>query len=124
MPATARLTPLLGARTFQSAPARRMAYKDDQDRESLKPKAQEYSKSGSDDGAAAEADAAFDPNETSPEAEKDTAGKGSAAGNPLEFSPANKDVAAGSVGSTEGKTKRGDNSKSSGGSSPAKGKKV
>lgn len=36
----------------------------------------QYSKSGTDDGAAAQGEAAFDPKTTSPEKEKDIAGKG------------------------------------------------
>jgi hypothetical protein len=42
--------------------------KDAQDKDSLKPRSTEYSKSGSDDTAAQEG-AAFDPNQTSPETE-------------------------------------------------------
>jgi len=42
----------------------------------VKPEATEYSKSGTDDGAAKQMDAAFDPSETSPEGEKQTAGEG------------------------------------------------
>ncbi|ORY62549.1 uncharacterized protein BCR38DRAFT_317955, partial [Pseudomassariella vexata] len=71
-----------------------LPYKNDQDRESVKPRAHEYTGSGSDDGAAAQEDAAFNPDKTSPEEAKKTAGKGQAEGdsNPLEVSPANKDV--------------------------------
>lgn len=101
-----------------------MAYKDDQDRESVKPRAQEYSKSGSDDATAAHDDAAFNPDKTSPETEKDTAGQGATAGNPLETSPANKQAASGGSGHEEDKTKAGNNTRSSGGGSPAKAKKV
>ena len=72
-------------------------YKDDQDRESLKPRAQDTSKSTSDDDAAIHDDAAFDPNITSPETAKNNAEQDSN-GNPLEVSPANKDVSRPKVG--------------------------
>ncbi|KLU88629.1 hypothetical protein MAPG_07614 [Magnaporthiopsis poae ATCC 64411] len=93
--------------------AARLPYKDDQDRESLKPKAQEYVKGdkGGDDAAAHKDDAAFNPDKTNPETEKDTAGNGS---NPLEFSPANKDLSA--VKEQEGKTSGQQKQKRSGGS--------
>jgi hypothetical protein len=42
------------------------AYKDDQDKDSLKPGSSEYSKSGTGDDEAAHSDAAFDPNQTGP----------------------------------------------------------
>jgi hypothetical protein len=42
-------------------------YKGNQDKDSLKPGASEYSKSGSGDDGAAATDAAFDPGQTSPE---------------------------------------------------------
>lgn len=38
--------------------------------------ATEYSKSGTDDAAARQEDAAFDPDKTDPEEQKDTAGEG------------------------------------------------
>lgn len=76
------------ARQFHGTAAARMPYKDDQDRESLKPKTQEYSKSdGGDDGAAA-TDAAFNPDKTRPESEK------KAGGESLDASPANTDLSA------------------------------
>lgn len=50
------------------------ATKDAQDKDSLKPRATEYSKSGSDDAAAHE-DAAFDPNQTEPETEQKNMGE-------------------------------------------------
>jgi len=95
-PRAARISPAAAVaragpvrRHHATAPLRR-AYKDDQDRESLKPGRQETSKSGGDEEAA-QSDAAFDPNKTSPEEAKDAAGA-EAGGNPLEVSPANKDV--------------------------------
>lgn len=50
------------------------ARKDTQDKDSLKPEPNEYSKSGSDDNAARVEQTAFDPNKTSPEEEHASAG--------------------------------------------------
>jgi hypothetical protein len=67
--------PLVGSsRPFSQAPIR-LARKDTQDKDSLKPEPNEYSKSGSDDAAAAVEKAAFDPSETRPEQESATAEK-------------------------------------------------
>lgn len=63
----------LAARQFQTS-SRCLARKDAQDKDSLKPESNEYSKSGSDDKSAAVDDAAFNPDKTSPEEEHDTAG--------------------------------------------------
>lgn len=70
----------------------RFASKDTQDKESLKPRSNEYSKSGSDD-AAASSDAAFNPDKTSPEAAEATAER-EAGGkdNSLNVSPGNQKV--------------------------------
>lgn len=115
-PAAARFhtTPIAVARQFQTSALRR-AYKDDQDRESVKPKAHEYTGSGTDGEAAENKDAAFNPDKTSPEAAKETAGKGNE-GNPLESSPANHDVAKGGQKQGEGKdtSSEGNNKKRSG----------
>lgn len=62
------------SRPFSSAPSR-LARKDTQDKDSLKPEPNEYSKSGSDDAAAAVEQAAFDPNQTRPEQQQATAEK-------------------------------------------------
>ncbi|KAI9764197.1 MAG: hypothetical protein M1835_007612 [Candelina submexicana] len=51
--------------------------KDSQHKDSINTEATEYSKSGTDDQAAREQDAAFDPQKTSPETEKETAGENS-----------------------------------------------
>ncbi|KAH7119756.1 hypothetical protein B0J11DRAFT_534546 [Dendryphion nanum] len=69
------------------------AQKDAQDKDSLKPRSTEYSKSGSDDDAAANSDAAFNPNKTNPEEELDTSeeGHGGEKG-PLNASPANQKI--------------------------------
>ncbi|ROW13476.1 hypothetical protein VPNG_04480 [Cytospora leucostoma] len=100
---------------FHSAPASRLPYKDDQDRESLKPQSTQGSVSGTDQEAA-ESDAAFDRNTTRPETEKDQAEKGSG-GNPLEGSGANQDKSK-PVGDS-GVTKQ-ENKKSSSAHSPEK----
>lgn len=104
------------------------AYKDDQDRESLKPKAHEYTQSGTDDQAA-QTDAAFNPNKTSPESAKDSAGAGSGSGgdNPLDVSPADKKSAKAGAGSAEDTAKGGaatGDKKASGHGSPEKKGKV
>lgn len=52
--------------------------KDSQHKDSINTEATEYSKSGTDDQAAREEDAAFDPKKTSPEEEHETAGTNSA----------------------------------------------
>lgn len=61
-------------RSFHSNARYLYATKDTQDKDSLKPISTEYSKSGSDD-AAAHDDAAFDPNQTSPETEAKNMGE-------------------------------------------------
>ena len=117
---SSRTAPIAIRQLHQTASVR--AYKDDQDRESLKPKAHEYSQSGTDDGAAAQEAAAFDPSKTDPESAKETAGKGPGSGNPLEFSPANKGAAEGGAGREEDKTKGGKQKRSESGSPEKKGK--
>jgi hypothetical protein len=115
-------------RQLHSSRARGLPYKDDQDREAVKPKAHEYTVSGTDDQTAAHEEAAFNPDETRPEQEKKTAGKGGGGGgggnNPLEGSPANKDMAEGGQGKEgdkeENKLTKG-SQKPSGGGSPEKG---
>ncbi|KAL8693930.1 MAG: hypothetical protein Q9218_001344 [Villophora microphyllina] len=54
----------------------RLAYprKDSQDKDSLKPEATEYSKSGTDDASARQEDTAFDPSTTNPQDQKDKVG--------------------------------------------------
>lgn len=61
-------------RSFHGSARSFYATKDAQDKDSLKPRATEYSKSGSDD-AAAHDDAAFDPNQTKPETEQKNMGE-------------------------------------------------
>merc|ERR1711988_1394863 len=69
----------------------RFPYKDSQDRESLRPRAQEGSRSTSDDDVANNPDAAFNPHKTRPETEMKAAeeGRGDDA-SPLEASGANQ----------------------------------
>ena len=79
-------------RPFSLSPLNQ-ARKDTQDKDSLKPEPTEYSKSGSDDAAAATEKAAFDPSSTRPEEEQNIAGRESGGdANPLEASPANQDI--------------------------------
>ncbi|KAL8358684.1 hypothetical protein RB601_009865 [Gaeumannomyces tritici] len=120
IPAPARLA--AAAATQRKSPYHwtspaQLPYKDAQDRDSLKPKAQEYVKGdeGGDDAAAHRDDAAFNPDKTKPETEKDTAGNGS---NPLEFSPANPDLSAGKA--KEGKASGQQKQTRSGGSNKKK----
>ncbi|KAI0388345.1 hypothetical protein F5Y17DRAFT_453206 [Xylariaceae sp. FL0594] len=104
-PTLPRTLPRTTLRPFhQTASAHLPPYKDDMDRESLKPKAHEYTQSGTDEETAAEhPDAAFNPNKTSPEEEKRAAGEGAVeqgkqGGSPLESSPADKTFAQGGEG--------------------------
>ena len=66
------------SRPLSLAPSQARSYprKNAQDRESIDTEATEYTKSGTDDGAARQEDAAFDPKQTRPEQEKNTAGEG------------------------------------------------
>ncbi|KAI1259427.1 hypothetical protein F5Y18DRAFT_296579 [Xylariaceae sp. FL1019] len=117
---------VLSPRSFHQT-AIRSAYKDDQDRESLKPKAHEYTASGTDeDTASSHGDAAFNPDKTSPEAAKDAASKGAkqqGKDSPLQNSPADKEFAEGGQGKEEDRP-HGGQTKSSGGSSAPKAGKV
>lgn len=101
MPPSNILTQLRLARLPQTSTSLRhfsrqspLAYprKDSQDKDSINTEATEYSKSGTDDQSASNEDAAFNPDVTSPEGEKDLAGKGKGKGNPLDVSPANQEV--------------------------------
>ena len=115
-------------RPFHAAPATRFPRKDSQHKDSINTEATEYSKSGTDDAAARQEEAAFDPSQTDPGAEKQTAGEGTGSGgNPLDVSPANQDISkprgdqeggaeSSPVGGREGRER------ASGGGSPAKNK--
>ncbi|KAL1297793.1 hypothetical protein AAFC00_006328 [Neodothiora populina] len=123
-----QITPAAGRRTF-SQRTTLLARKDTQDKDSLKPEPNEYSKSGSDDAAAAVDKTAFDPDITSPEAEHDSAGQEAKQdSNPLNVSPANQEVSK-PRGSTEGGSQSSsaqsgkgpsDRARTSGGGSPDK----
>ncbi|KAH8897053.1 hypothetical protein GQ53DRAFT_594790, partial [Thozetella sp. PMI_491] len=67
------------------------SYKHDKDRESLKPRSSEGTKSATDEEVSAHKDAAFNPKKTDPAEAKATAGKGGK-GNPLEASGANQEL--------------------------------
>lgn len=108
-------------RSYHNTPSLRLPYKDDQDRESLKPRSTEGTKSGS-DNETAQTDAAFDGSKTSPEAAHESAERESG-GNPLDTSGANqsKSKPLGEEGGGEMKgTTKGQNSKASGHGSPQK----
>ena len=113
-------------RGFHSSPRPQNPYKDDQDRESLKPKSTEGSKSGTDNGAA-HSSAAFDPSTTSPEGAKEKADKEGGDENPLEVSGASheKSKPLGNSGGAEmSDTARQETKKSSHGHSPEKNRKL
>lgn len=76
-----------------------------QDREKLDPEASEYAKSGSDDTAAKQDEAAFDPNITDPQEAKDKAGEGNQV-NPLDASPANPEISQGTAEEEGGVAKK------------------
>ncbi|KAI0813144.1 hypothetical protein GGR55DRAFT_599226 [Xylaria sp. FL0064] len=124
----ARILPSRTSRLLhQTAVSRLPPYKDDMDRESLKPKAHEYTQSGTDDEtAAAHGDAAFNPNKTSPEHERDTAAQGAAQQgkqNPLQSSPADHDFAKGGRQNAEAnQSQYGQGKRSGGGDAPKAGK--
>jgi len=90
---TALLSPRPAARPLSTTPSQcadkqKSAQKD---RTKISPEANETSKSGSDDEAAQNEEAAFNPDITDPQDAKDEAGKGNK-GNPLDASPANPDI--------------------------------
>jgi len=119
------------ARHFQTSSFSRLPRKDSQDRNSINTEATEYSKSGTDDAAAKQDDAAYDPNVTDPGKEKDVAGAGNEkSGNPLNVSPANQEVSkprSGTEGGAEraaGGKNQSSESKGSGHGSPQKNAKT
>ncbi|KAI0553942.1 hypothetical protein F4679DRAFT_580111 [Xylaria curta] len=124
---SARLLPSHTSRLLHQTAVSRIPYKDDMDRESLKPKAHEYTQSGTDDETAAQhGDAAFSPNKTSPETEKKAAAQSAAQKNkqsPLDASPANHSFAEGGEAKGEGQPQQSGKSKRSGsGDAPKAGK--
>lgn len=120
---TSRQTLLI--RTYHHTPAARLPYKDDQDRQSLKPRSTEGTGSGT-DNAAAQSDAAFDGSKTAPEESRDTAkkeAKDKGDTSSLETSGASheKSKPLGEEGGAEMKgTTRQESSRASGGGSPQK----
>jgi hypothetical protein len=107
-------------RFYQHTTRLRLPYKDDQDRESLKPRSTEHTKSSTDEDLAAHDDAAFNPNKTRPETEQDTAAVG-ADGNPLNASGANQDISKPQGDNPGGKEGAPDKQRRSGGGSAPKG---
>lgn len=79
-------------RPYHATTTLRFPYKDSQDRETLRPRSTQNTKSASDDDVAANVDAAFNPRKTSPEAEKKAAAAGNRSVNPLEASGANQGI--------------------------------
>ncbi|KAI0888033.1 uncharacterized protein GGS22DRAFT_92601 [Annulohypoxylon maeteangense] len=114
---------LAAIRQIHPSSALRAPYKDDMDRESFKPKSHEYTQSGTDEEVATKQDAAFNPNKTDPETEKNAAAEESN-GNPLEQSPANKSFAEAGKGKEEDKSHGGRKKKASGGGGAPKNSKV
>ena len=81
------------SRPYHTTPALRLPYKDSQDRQTLRPRSTQHTKSASDDDVAANVDAAFNPHKTSPEVEQETAAAGADnTVNPLEASGANQEI--------------------------------
>ncbi|MCJ1420950.1 hypothetical protein MMC32_007310 [Xylographa parallela] len=117
----------LPAHPFSTASRTLYPRADSQDKDSMNTEAQEYAKSGTDVDAANQNSAAFDPSKTNPMEQKEEAGKGKGdASNPLEVSPANPEVSKQrpeQEGGAEKSTGSG-RERSSGGGSPAKGKKT
>jgi len=118
--ATFARTSIIRPRFVSTTPAR-FAQKDAQDKDSLKPRSTEYSKSGSDDGAA-HSDTAFDPNQTRPETEEATA-ESEAGGkdNTLNASPGNPDISQPNSPGVGGSGNAPDKKQSGGGSAPKNG---
>ncbi|KIV80210.1 hypothetical protein PV11_07726 [Exophiala sideris] len=75
------------------------------DREKMNPEANEYAKSSSDDSAAKNEEAAFDPNITDPEEARKKAGEGNDV-NPLDSSPANPGISSGTAEEQGGSKKK------------------
>lgn len=102
-------------RPFSQTAFARYPRKDSQDRKSIDTEGTENTKSGTDDGAAKQEEAAFDPKTTSPGKEKKIAGEGNEeSGNPLDVSAANPEVSK-PTEETEGGAEHGEGKKSSGG---------
>jgi hypothetical protein len=68
--------PIFTVRSFHFQPAYNYPRKGAEDKDSIDREPTEYSKSGTDDQAAAQEEAAFNPHDTNPESQKKTAGEG------------------------------------------------
>ncbi|PTB44046.1 uncharacterized protein TrAFT101_002604 [Trichoderma asperellum] len=113
-------------RLYHASAALRLPYKDSQDRESLKPRSNNGTRSARDDDVSDQKDAAFNPRKTDPESELEAAGRGNET-NPLSASGANqefnKPMGEGKSAHDTGpgkETRKG--GRSGGGSAPKKGK--
>ncbi|PBP20968.1 hypothetical protein BUE80_DR008221 [Diplocarpon rosae] len=116
--ATKPLSPV--RRVFSQSAIRGHPRKDSQDKDSINTEATEYSKSGTDDAAARQEEAAFDPSTTDPQEERKIAGEGNEeSGNPLDVSPANPEVSK-QRGQQEGGAEKGAAKTQSGAGSPKK----
>ncbi|KAK4635354.1 hypothetical protein CLAFUW4_02279 [Fulvia fulva] len=119
----------LSTRSFTSTSIRPNDKQNMMDKDSINTDSREYSKTGGDDSTAATEDAAFNPNKTSPEEEHATASResGGESNNPLNVSPANKEISdpnnqqkGGATGSPSETGQGGGRERSSGGGSPKK----
>ncbi|KAK5995028.1 hypothetical protein PT974_03420 [Cladobotryum mycophilum] len=77
-------------RRYYTSPKTQSAYKDTQDRNTVKPTTDEGTRSGRDEDVSKQHDASYNPSKTKPETERDTAGVGNEI-NPLEASGANQE---------------------------------
>ena len=121
---------MIATAPFHRTAAARLPYKDDMDRESLKPKTHENTQSGTDDQVAQDSDAAFNPHKTDPDSERAAAARENKSqpgeGSPLDESPGNPDFAGNTTGSREDHRPGGpgDSRKPSGGGDAPKKTKV
>ncbi|KAK0707538.1 hypothetical protein B0H67DRAFT_315760 [Lasiosphaeris hirsuta] len=90
LPVTSPIPELL-SRSYHPSKSCSIPYKDDQDRQTLKPRPSDSTKSGSDLDLSDHEDASFNPTVTSPEEAKKSVQRESN-GSPLEFSGANKPI--------------------------------
>ncbi|KAL7784977.1 hypothetical protein V8C37DRAFT_394914 [Trichoderma ceciliae] len=77
-------------RLYHTSTALWLPYKYSQDRESLKPGSNEGTRSGRDEDVSAQDDAAFNPQKTDPDTQREAAGQGNKT-NPLNASGANQE---------------------------------
>lgn len=82
-PQTFRAVPTISQTRPLSHTAFRSYPKDDQDRNSINTESSEHTKSSTDSDAAAQDEAAYSPNKTSPESELESAGDGKKVGPPI-----------------------------------------